>query len=581
MDILQYKKAAVFLTKFYSDRKELIRENAPITKPVSPMALPIHDPFPRATAEEVGIESDRLLRFLEEYAEMTELRPHALMIMKDDKIILETDFYPYRRDIWHVSHSLCKSITALAVGLLVDDGVLTPNDRLIDIFPKRAFNIDIGKVKELTIRTLLNMTSSVSFNEFGSALEEDWVSAYFSASFKNQPGTAFHYNSMNTYMLSACIREKTGKDMFELLKERLFTPMEITEVFWEKCPKGITKGGWGLYMKLEDLMKFASLMLRRGVWKGKRLISAEWIDEMSQKQIDTPEYSNKYGYGYQVWRSVRKDSYQFNGMLGQNLILFPDIHMAIGVFGGNAEFFPNSSFMALIERHFGDHFIPSESPLKPAKRAAAALEKYCRALSLPPIQNRMESKKRMASFAPLIGKRYTAEMKNISILPVMMSIFHGNFGDRIDKIAFSAKDNVFYVSFSSEKGAVSIPFSPDGTACYFDLSENGEHFSAASIAKMTQNEDGIPVFKISVYFLESTSVRHIKFFFGRTKTTVRFSEDPTGLDMLATQAPALEEAVNKNKMAKNMLSRFDFGLVEYNVERIFSPSFEITEDKDA
>ena len=107
--------------------------------------------------------------------------------------------------------------------------------------------------------------------------------------------------------------------------------MGITEVCWEKCPKGITKGGWGLYMKLEDMMKFGKLFLDRGIWNGERLISAEWIDEMTAKQIDSASSMNEHGYGYHVWRSVRKDSYQFNGMFGQNLFIFPDILSFIGL----------------------------------------------------------------------------------------------------------------------------------------------------------------------------------------------------------------------------------------------------------
>ncbi len=576
MDLMLYKKAASFLTKFYSDRKSLQKEGAPITKLASPAHLPIHHPFPRVMPESVGVESGYLHAFLSEYASMTELSPHSLMIMKDGGIICETDFYPYHRDTWHVSHSLCKSITALAVGLLVDDGLMSLDEKLVDIFPKRTFNLDAGKQKEITIRHLLNMSAGVAFNEMGSALTEDWIEGFFGAGIKFQPGTKFMYNSMNSFMLSAAIREKTGKDMFELLSERIFHPMEISEIYWEKCPKGITKGGWGLYMKIEDLMKFATLFLEGGTWNGKRLISEDWVREMTKKQIDTPECSNKYGYGFQVWGSVREGSYQFNGMLGQNLIIFPDIKMAIATYSGSAEFFPNCALMSLIDRYFGAGFKPSAAPLKPSRRAAGALLKYCSELSLPPVKG-AEGKKTEAALIPFVGKRYHLGAENVSVLPVLMSVFHGNFSEGIDHIRFSAEKERLFVSFEGKKEVVGVPFAFDGSACYFDYFENGEHFYAASMAKMTKNEDDVPVLKLSVYFLETTSARHIKFFFHRNKTVVRFSETPTGVELLTTYAPVLEEAVSKNKAVKNVLSRFDFGLVDYNVERLFSPFFEATE----
>ena len=575
MDIIMYKKAVTFLTDFVSDRKALISEGRAITKTASPAHLSIQSPFERATPESVGVESGHLQSFLEELEKMTEIHPHSLMVMKDEKIILETDFYPYRRDTWHVSHSLCKSITALAVGLMVDDGILSLDDKLIDIFPKRTFNLDLVRQKDITVRTLLDMSACVSFNEMGSALSEDWIDDYFGASIKHQPGTKFMYNSLNSYMLSACIRERTGRDMFDILSERIFHPMDITEIYWEKCPKGITKGGWGLYMKIEDLMKFATLFLSGGIWKGKRLVSEEWITEMTKKQIETPPSSNKHGYGFHVWRSIRPDSYQFNGMLGQNLIIMPDIHMAIAIYCGSAEFFPNCSLMDLIEKYFGFSFRPSAEALKPARRAFAALTIHSTALGLPPVQSRTETKNRIGALATVVGKTYHLNAKNIGIIPVVMSLFHGNYSDGIKKIAFEARENIMEAVFYKETEAIRIPFSPEGNAVYFDFFENGEHFYAASIVKTTKNEDDIPVLKLSIYFLETTSVRHVKFFFYRKKTVVKFTEEPTGREMLGTFMPILEDMINKSKAAKNLMTRIDFGIVDYNVEKIFSPEFTV------
>ena len=188
---------------------------------------------------------------------------------------------------------------------------------------------------------------------------------------------------MNSYMLSAIIKEKTGRDMFDLLYERIFQPMGITELYWEKSPKGITKGGWGLYMKLEDMMKFGKLFLDGGVWNGARLISAEWIEEMTKQQIESAPSMNEYGYGYHIWRSVRKDSYQFNGLFGQNLFIFPDIRLVIGIYSGNTEFFPKGSLGLLVHKYFGNHYQPSADELKPARRAYSVLSSFAVSLSAP------------------------------------------------------------------------------------------------------------------------------------------------------------------------------------------------------
>ena len=296
MEILMYKKALSFFTQLYGNREELKYYGAHPMKAKMPMKTPVKEPFLRATPESVGITSEYLQLFLKELSDMTELAPHLLMITKDHKMILETEFYPYRLDTWHVSHSLCKTITGIAVGLALEDGVLSPDEKITDIFAKRAFSIDFVRQKDITVRHLLNMSAGVAFNELGSITYEDWVEGFFGSNLKFAPGTKFFYNSMNSYMLSAIIKEKTGRDMFDLLYERIFQPMGITELYWEKSPKGITKGGWGLYMKLEDTMKFGKLFLDGGLWNGKRLISEKWLREMTEKQIETPSSSSDYGY---------------------------------------------------------------------------------------------------------------------------------------------------------------------------------------------------------------------------------------------------------------------------------------------
>ena len=134
MDIIMYKKALDFISKLYGNRGDIDYIGKIPSKTERPSCAPILYPFERATPESVGISGERMLSFLCELSERTELHPHSLMIAKDDKIILECEFYPYRADIWQVSHSLCKSITAIAVGLMIDDGIMKLDDKITDIF---------------------------------------------------------------------------------------------------------------------------------------------------------------------------------------------------------------------------------------------------------------------------------------------------------------------------------------------------------------------------------------------------------------------------------------------------------------
>lgn len=574
MEIFMYQKALSFFTKLYNNRDEAKYFGSHPMKPKLPLRSPMKYPFPRTTPEAVGIRSEHIYAFVKELSEMTELAPHLLMITRDDKIICETEFYPYRMDTWHVSHSLCKSITAIAVGLLVEDGVLSLDEKITDIFSKHAFSIDFVRQKDITIRHLLNMSAGIAFNELGSVTYEDWTEGFFASNLKFAPGSKFFYNSMNSYIISAAIKEKTGRDMFDLLYERVFLPMGIQEVCWEKSPTGITKGGWGLYMKMEDMMKFGKLFLNGGVWNGERLLSAEWIAEMTQKQMDTPESMNLYGYGYHVWIGARQGSYQFNGMFGQNLFVLPDIRMTIGIYCGGTEFFPTGKLTALVNKYFGDHYHPADE-LRPARHAYSTLAALRASLAMPAPQTRHEKMKKCAALMPIVNKSYRFEGKNASLLPLTLSLLHANFAGGFEKISFRLLGDIMEATFVSPIETITIPFSADGTAHYFDLTENGERFSVASIGKMTKNEDDVPVLKLSIYFLETTAVRHIKIFFHRAKTVVRFSEEPTGSALLETFYPVLEDFLPDNRAVKNLLAKTENNMLYELADKLFTLQFTV------
>ena len=574
MEIFMYQKALSFFTKLYNNRDEAEYFGSRPMKPKLPLRSPMKYPFPRTTPEAVGIRSEHIYAFVKELSEMTELAPHLLMITRDDKMICETEFYPYRMDTWHVSHSLCKSITAIAVGLLVEDGVLSLDEKITDIFSKHAFSIDFVRQKDITIRHLLNMSAGIAFNELGSVTYEDWTEGFFASNLKFAPGSKFFYNSMNSYIISAAIKEKTGRDMFDLLYERIFLPMGIQEVCWEKSPTGITKGGWGLYMKMEDMMKFGKLFLNGGVWNGERLLSAEWIAEMTQKQTDTPESMNLHGYGYHVWIGARQGSYQFNGMFGQNIFVLPDIRMTIGIYCGGTEFFPTGKLTALVNKYFGDHYHPADE-LRPARHAYSTLTALRVSLAMPAPQTRHEKMKKCAALMPIVNKSYRFEGKNASLLPLTLSLLHANFAGGFEKISFRLLGDIMEATFVSPIETITIPFSADGTAHYFDLTENGERFSVASIGKMTKNEDDVPVLKLSIYFLETTAVRHIKIFFHRAKTVVRFSEEPTGSALLETFYPVLEDFLPDNRAVKNLLAKTENNMLYELADKLFTLQFTV------
>lgn len=238
-------------------------------------STPEAQPFPRATPESQGVSSAHVLEYFRALANDAEANPHQAMILRHGRVIAECSFAPYRPGMWHITHSLCKAVTGMAVGIAVREGILDIHEKLGDIFPQYVGLLARLSRKDVTIENLLDMTSGVDFSEAGAISGNEWRASYMTAPFKFEPGTKFDYNSMNSYMLSAAIQEKTGLAMSEYLRPRLFEPLGIDEVFWEKCPQGVTKGGWGMFLRPEDACKLGQLYLQGGRWNGREIVPEE------------------------------------------------------------------------------------------------------------------------------------------------------------------------------------------------------------------------------------------------------------------------------------------------------------------
>ena len=285
--------------------------------------------FEEATPESQGISSEYLAKMIRELADSKLTDMHHLMILRHGKKICECDFSPYQSGIWHVTYSMCKSITGMAIGFLEAEGKVSLDEDIHRIFEGHVGLLQKILRPEITVEDLLTMQSGVDFNEMGAISGNDWVSGFLDAPVRGTPGTTFEYNSMNSYMLSAIVTERTGMSMMEYLTPRLWEPLGIKHIFWESCPAGITKGGWGLFLCPEDAAKLGQLYLQDGIWEGKRVLPEGWVERSTAVHSMPDERMGKYGYGYQIWMEERPGSYAFNGMLGQIVLVLPDLEMVL------------------------------------------------------------------------------------------------------------------------------------------------------------------------------------------------------------------------------------------------------------
>jgi len=535
--------------------------------------IPLAQPFPRSTPEAQGISSERILDFLSDLENDKSLDMHSLMILRNGHVIAECSFGSYRLDVWRATHSLCKSITGLAIGFLIDEGRLSLDDRVVKIFEGRGGPLTPITKKGITVGHLLSMTSGIAFNEAGSVTDEDWVDSILTSSLKYEPGREFYYNSMNSYLLSAIVRQITGKGLVEYLSPRLFEPLGITGIHWETCPKGIEKGGWGLYIRPEDAAKIGQLLLQGGRWNGKQLISESWVINSTTPKVTTPEDIGDFDYGYHIWTGRKQRSFLLNGMFGQNIIGFPVTGILIVSNGGNSELFQQSSYFAYLKKYFGMEYKPP-AILPENKVAHKKLAKKIKELSLNSSQS-----PRLFSLSPslprqcslLSGSSYAIDSENCKagLFPLVLQALQNNYSSAINRISFSLDKGVFYVTIEEEDARHILPVGFSKPE-YTTLDMHGEPYITGIHGYFSTDEDENLVLRVRISFIETSSSRFLKFVFSGDELMLKFSETP-GRRFVRTYLDTLEKELASKRLLETILSIVDNDYLDYKIERAFEP----------
>lgn len=282
----------------------------------------------RSTPESQGLSSRQVLKMIDEMMGQTDTDIHGIMVLRHGKVVAEKYNQPWAAPYGHTLYSCSKSFTAVAVGLAVSDSLLTLDTRLADVLADKLPPIPGDSLLSITVRDLLTMRSGLPVDTRMRTVSRDWISTYLAQPMAAQPGTLFAYDSIDSYLLSAMVQRVTGKTVMEFLRERIFAPMHITQAYWEESPEGITCGGWGLYLQLESMAKFGQLLVQKGMWAGRQLVPADWVDQMLTKHVDVP---NGTRYGYHIWQCPYPNMWRADGAYGEYIFVLPGSDMVVAI----------------------------------------------------------------------------------------------------------------------------------------------------------------------------------------------------------------------------------------------------------
>lgn len=223
----------------------------------------------------------------------------------------------WRSDDRENLYSVSKGVSALAAGIAVDEGILTLETTVAEALPQ----LELGDgVERVTLRQLLTMTSGIDFTWFGDqpVPGPDLAQAMLGRPTRG-PGEHFQYSDASTYVAMRMLAASVG-DVRDWLLPRLFDPLAIDNPQWMRCPLGYIVAGTGLQLRTSELARIGRVLRDRGEWRGRRIVSAEWIAGMHRDWVETGEPGTSAHYGIAVWEGP-SGLWRFDGRYGQYVVV--------------------------------------------------------------------------------------------------------------------------------------------------------------------------------------------------------------------------------------------------------------------
>jgi CubicO group peptidase (beta-lactamase class C family) len=294
---------------------------------------------------------------------LQEARDKEGNLLNMDSIMISqgTDVFKHKfknEDTLNDLRSISKPIIGLALGIAIENGLklngvpLTLDTKIFPFFKNRVKitnEKNIDKLEKVTLKHVL--THTIGYAEgllFSKDIKEidpftllDYV---FNYKITYEPGECFVYSNVGPYILSALIQEEIGLNLSEWVNQILFQKIGIKKFEWKNYGK-YCAGATGLKISHDDLHKIGQILLEKGVYEGKQLVSRQWVESMTVVQIPTPTMYDekrvfpKYGYGFYIY-ICKNGNYYIDGTDGQYLIVLKDKGILITTFGHQSDMKP-------------------------------------------------------------------------------------------------------------------------------------------------------------------------------------------------------------------------------------------------
>lgn len=299
-------------------------------------------------------------------AKLRDADPHGVVVVRHKALVYERYFpgddlrgwtpvgtVPHHTDTLHNIESITKGVVALLVGVALDRGWLHDLDAPIFSFLPEYDDLRTPDKDRITLRNLLSMTSGLDWPERAVAvdnpasiiqrgrIEPDPYRFVLGRSVVAAPGLEWNYNSGGVWLLGLILGKVSGQRLDDLAKASLFEPLGIKDWEWQRFPNGDPYTSGGLRVRPRDLAKLGQLVLDGGSWRGRQIVSAEWIGQMVAPESPRGTWFGiADSYGYLWWQgrsSIRGRDINWIaafGRGGQRLYVVASLNLVVVVTAG-------------------------------------------------------------------------------------------------------------------------------------------------------------------------------------------------------------------------------------------------------
>jgi CubicO group peptidase (beta-lactamase class C family) len=321
------------------------------------------DDWTTDTPESEGFDS-RLLAAVGSAVRNGRLRNlHGVVVVRHHRLVFE-QYFAGHDECWgtplgevrfgpetlHDVRSVTKSIVSLLYGIALHEGRVGPVERsLLEDFPAYAdLGADPARTKIL-VEHALTMTMGIDWDETlpysdprnGERQMEDAVDRYrfvLGRPLVGAPGAKWNYCGGATAVIARLVSRGTGRPLLDYARDRLFSPLGITELEWVTDRLGEPIAASGLRLRPRDLARIGQLVLNRGHWGEREVVPAAWLDESTRPRAEV-EPIVRYGYQWWLASSFFGDTttpwVAGFGNGGQRLFVLPELEMVVVVTAGN------------------------------------------------------------------------------------------------------------------------------------------------------------------------------------------------------------------------------------------------------